>query len=144
MTRSPRRRMVLFAALLVAPVSCGPKGGTAPAAPAAAPQILTVAAIERMVLSGQQPGVVLAEMQRSGTVYDLTTKQTQDLRADGMPASLLSEMELTRRYAVEKEPSLATSRDRWKEIDGIWYGGLPLGWPAEWVRRGPSTGEVYR
>jgi hypothetical protein len=136
--------MMVLTALAVAPVACGPRSETASSAPAVAPQILTVADISRMVQSGQQPGVVLAEMQRTGTVYDLTTIQTQGLRADGMPASLLSEMELTRRYALEKEPSLATSRERWKQIDGIWYGGLPLGWPAEWVRRGPSTGEVYR
>jgi hypothetical protein len=143
MSERPRLTMMLLTALALAPVACGPTSQQVDA-PKAQPMVLTVPAIQRMVLSGETPAIMLGEIQRTGTVYDLTTEQAKRLRADGMPASLISEMQLTRDNAVRQEPSLGTSRERWKEIDGYWYGGLPLGWPSAWVRKGPTPGASFR
>jgi len=143
MSESPRVTMILLAALTLAPVACGPTSERVEA-PAGQPMVLTVPAIQRMVLAGEPPAIVLGEIERTGTVYDLTTEQTKRLRADGMPASLISQMQLTRDHAIRQEPSLGTSRERWKEIDGYWYGGVPLGWPSAWVHGGPAPGAGIR
>jgi len=45
---------------------------------------------------------------------------------------------------VKAHPELATSNARWTEIDGYWYGGLPYGWPREWVVGAPRPGALLR
>lgn len=107
-------------------------------------KILTVPAIERMVQMGTSPTVIYGEMQRSGTVYNLTTQQVRDLRAVGMPPSLISQMQLTYQYALKKNPQLASTGRYWTQIDNYWYGGVPLGWPRDWVASGPAVGQVMK
>jgi len=102
-------------------------------APAGGPKILTVPKIERMMQMGTAPSVIQDEIQRSGTVYHLTSQQTRDLRAVGMPPSLINQMQLTYQRAVRRNPQLATSGSYWTQVDGYWYGGTPLGWPRDWV-----------
>ena len=82
---------------------------------------------------GTAPSVIQDEIQRSGTVYNLTAQQTRDLRAVGMPPSLIYQMQLTYQRAVRRNPQLATSGSYWTQVDGYWYGGIPLGWPRDWV-----------
>jgi hypothetical protein len=144
--RRPRRStptLLLAAALALG--ACAARREAPPAAvPEARPEVLTVPALQDMVEQGEPVNVLYARIQGSGTVYRLTTKQAKDLRADGMPASLLSLMELTYQHAVQKNPALASSNEHWHEIDGYWYGGLPYGWPRDWVVGAPRPGEVLR
>ncbi len=146
MSTASARRAALVLGLAVSLVACGgpskrrPTGG----APPTTGKLLTVPAIERMVQNGTQPQVIMGEMQRSGTVYNLTRQQTRDLRAVGMPVSLISQMQLTYRNALKKNPSLANSGKYWTQVDGYWYGGLPLGWPRDWVTGAPAPGQASR
>jgi hypothetical protein len=136
---------VLVAGCVVLLAACGPpsRRRATPSA-GAAPRILTVPQIEQMVQRGAPPAVIFGEMERSGTVYRLTEQQTEDLRAVGMPAALISQMELTYQHAIGKNPALATSGNYWAELDGYWYGGLPLGWPRDWVARAPAARKASR
>lgn len=111
----------------------GCSGGRRVRAPVGGPKILTVPKIERMMQMGTAPSVIQDEIQRSGTVYNLTSQQTRDLRAVGMPPSLIYQMQLTYQRAVRRNPQLATSGSYWTQVDGYWYGGIPLGWPRDWV-----------
>jgi len=129
--------IVLFAGSVLVLAACG--GGRRRAAPPpSGPKILTVPSIERMVQMGTQQSVILGEMQRSGTVYRLTPQQERDLRAVGMPVALIAQMEATYTNATRRNPALARSSNYWTLMDGYWYGGLPLGWPRDWVA-GPSA-----
>ncbi len=138
--------VALVAACVLTLVACGGGGPKRrpPTATGGSGKLLTVPAIERMVQMGTQPAVILGEMQKSGTVYNLTTQQTKDLRAVGMPPSLISQMQLSYQHAVRKNPELATSGTRWTQVDGYWYGGLPFGWPREWVVGAPAIGQARR
>ena len=124
--------IILVAASMLVVTACSSGRRRAPGAPSG-PKLLTVPAIERMVQMGTKQAVILDEMQKSGTVYRLTTQQTHDLRAVGMPTTLISQMELTYQNAVRKNPSLTTSAKYWTQVDNYWYGGLPFGWPRDWV-----------
>ena len=106
--------------------------------------VVTVPKITSMVEMGTPPEIILGQIQRSGTVYRLTTRQLQDLRASGMPAALKSYLELTYTHATQKNPALATSDAEWHQIDGYWYGGTPFGWPRDWVVGAPQLGEKLR
>lgn len=140
-TRQARRMAIgiLVAGCGLLLPGCGPsKKPRAPVAPGApAGKILTVPQIERMVQMGTPPSVIYAEMQKSGTVYHLTEQQARDLRAVGMPAALINQLQLTYQHAIGKNPALATSGNYWTELDGYWYGGVPLGWPRDWVAGAP-------
>ena len=81
-------------------------------------------------------------MQSSGTVYRLSPGQSEDLQNTGMPVALLSLMQMTYEHAVRQNPDLGKSDAQWTQIDGYWYGGLPFGWPREWVFGAPSVGEL--
>ena len=152
-TRRPAyatRARFLGAALLLAAYSallaaCAAHRESAPASAAAArPTVLTVPELKRMLEQGTTVGVIYGQMQGSGTVYRLSPRQSKDLRAAGMPASLLSFMELTYEHALQQNPALGKSDEKWTEIDGYWYGGLPYGWPREWVVGAPRPGEIFR
>jgi hypothetical protein len=133
---------LLVAACVVSIVGCS--GGTRRASvTVGGPKILTVPKIERMMQMGTPPSAIADEIQRSGTVYNLTAQQTKDLRAVGMPASLISQMQLTYRNAVSRNPRLATSGNYWLQVDGYWYGGVPVGWPRDWAT-GSASGEASR
>src|SRR5262245_59019271 len=85
---------VIIGGLLALTSGCssGPRrASTSPSGP----KVLTVPAIERMVQMGTQPAVIVGEIQKSGTVYRLTSQQTRDLRAVGMPPGLIHQMEAT-------------------------------------------------
>src|SRR5258708_4316667 len=90
--------------------------------------VLTVQQISDMVENGSSITDIQSEIQESGTVYRLTDDQTQRLRGSGFSATLLSFMQLTYTTAVEKNPALAKSDEKWRQIDGYWYGGRPVGW----------------
>ena len=117
----------------------GCSSGTRLRAPVGGPKILTVPKIERMMQMGTAPSVIQGEIQSSGTVYNLTPQQTRDLRAVGMPPSLIKQMQLTYQRAVRRNPQLATSGRYWTQVDSYWYGGIPLGWPRDWVYGAPAA-----
>jgi hypothetical protein len=123
------------AALSIAGCSSGSRLRT----PVGGPKILTVPKIERMMQMGTAPSVIQDEIQSSGTVYNLTPQQTRDLRAVGMPPSLINQMQLTYQRAVRRNPQLATSGRYWTQVDSYWYGGIPLGWPRDWVYGTPAA-----
>lgn len=120
-----------------------PEAATAPRA-TKAPEVLTVPKINRMLEMGEPLSVILSEIEQSGTVYRLTMPQSQDLRANGCPASLQSYIEMTYTNAVQRNPALGRSDAEWHEVDGYWYGGTPFGWPREWVVGAPALGEKLR
>src|SRR5262245_43801229 len=108
----PRASVVPVIAALVLSACTGGTGHT-PTAPAPPPAVVTVPELQNMLLAGEAPSVVLGEIERSGTVYRLTTEQRANLRAAGMPAAILSSMETTYANAIAKQPALATSNERW-------------------------------
>jgi hypothetical protein len=137
--------LVLAAAAVLSVVACGaPPRRPAPTTQATGSKLLTVPAIERMVQMGTPANVILGEMQKSGMVYNLTSQQMRDLRAVGMPAALISQMQATYQHAVRKNPKLASAGNYWTQVDGYWYGGLPFGWPREWVVGAPHVGTAKR
>ena len=144
MTTRPNRRSratwVLAATVLAS--ACA-SHRTVPPAPRKA-DVVTVQQITDMVENGSSFQDIQGRIQESGTVYRLTDDQTQRLRGTGFSATLLSFMQLTYTHAVEKNPSLATSDEKWRQIDGYWYGGRPFGWPEEWVVGAPRFGEKLR
>jgi hypothetical protein len=134
-TRRAATAIMLALALLIP--GCGGPRQVRPAPGGA--KLLTVPAIERMVQMGTPTSKILAEMERSGTVYNLTAQQVRDLQAVGTPPSLISRMQLTYQYAVRRNPRLASTGRYWAQVDNYWYGGLPLGWPSDWVVGAPSA-----
>jgi len=134
--------LVVAGALLFA---CS-RGATAPSATAAGarPRVLTVPELENMCEQGTPVGVIYGKIDSSGTIYRLTDRQADDLRASGMPASVISYMQQGYQGAIKKNPDLAKSNDHWTNVNGYWYGGLPYGWPREWVVNAPSFGGAVR
>ena len=140
--------IVSMLAALTACSTTTKRTGAAPettAAPAAtAPKVLTVPELERMAEQGTAIGVIMGKIDSSGTIYRLDTQQAKDLRASGFPASLMSYLQERYDYAIKQNPDLAKSDEKWTKIDDYWYGGLPYGWPREWVVGGPRFGEAFR
>jgi hypothetical protein len=129
----PRAATLFFVAatvLSIAGCSGGTRRTTLPAS--AGSRLLTVPKIERMMQMGTAPSVIAEEIQRSGTVYNLTAQQAKDLRAVGMPPMLINQMQLTYQNAIKRNPRLASSGGYWTQVDGYWYGGVPVGWPRDW------------
>ncbi|HXJ34303.1 MAG TPA: hypothetical protein VMS22_09740 [Candidatus Eisenbacteria bacterium] len=122
--------------------AAGPSGKTAAGGPT--PQFLTVPQLNNLLQMGTPLGVIFGKIDGSGTIYRLTTQQEKDLRANGMPASLLSYIEQGYQHAILVNPELAKSDEKWKEIDGYWYGGTPAGWPRDWVVGAPAPGQLLR
>jgi hypothetical protein len=144
MTRHGSARASTIALFVTAAVIsiAGCSGGRRVRPPVGGPKILTVPKIERMVQMGTPPAAIQDEIQRSGTVYNLTPQQTRDLRAVGMPPALITQMQLTYQRAVRRNPQLATSGRYWTLVDSYWYGGIPLGWPRDWVY-GAAAAEAH-
>jgi len=144
MTTRPNRRSratwILAATVLAS--ACASRHAPTTAGPRA--EVVTVQQISDMVENGSSFPDIQGAIQESGTVYRLTDAQTQRLRGTGFSATLLSFMQLTYTHAVEKNPALATSDEKWRQIDGYWYGGRPFGWPEEWVVGAPRIGEKLR
>jgi len=97
-----------------------------------------------MLEQGETVGAILGKIDGSGTVYRLTTEQRAALRAAGMPVAILGRMEITYQHAITTNPALAKSDEHWIERGGYRYGGLPAGWPREWVVGAPAPGQVFR
>jgi hypothetical protein len=145
--RSRTERSVQRASAAVAAILLFCACGRAPApatASASRPAVLTVSELQDMVDNGTPIGVMYSKIDSSGTVYRMTTEQAKRLRANGMPVAVMSYIEQGYRRAVQKNPDLATSDAQWTNIDGYWYGGLPFGWPREWVVGAPRIGEPLR
>jgi hypothetical protein len=107
--------------------------------PAGTSRAVTVEKLERMTQQGEAVGVILGEIESSGTVYRLTSQQRDNLRADGMPVGIIDEMRNTYDRVVRQHPELAASNERWIKIGDYWYGGVPAGWPREWVTGAPAA-----
>ena len=113
-------------------------------APAARPEVVTVPHLKDELDNGAAPSIILSEIESSGTVYRLTMEQRERLLESGMPAAILGIMQNTYDHAIQKNPDLAKSDDRWLKIGEYWYGGLPAGWPRDWVVGAPRPGELLR
>jgi hypothetical protein len=124
--------------------ACASHSPSTKPAPGATPELLTVPQLQRMLELGETVGAILGRIDASGTVYRLTTEQRAGLRAAGMPAAILGKIEITYQHAITANPALAKSDDRWIKRGDYWYGGLPAGWPREWVVGAPAPGEVFR
>ena len=96
-------------------------------------EVVTVPHLQDQLERGEAYGVLLSEIERSGTVYRLTTQQRAELRASGMPVSLLGFIQNTYERAIRARPELATSDEHWRKIGDYWYGGPPVGWPRDWL-----------
>lgn len=142
MTTRTQRRVALVAmtVMLCALAACAPRRREL----AKPPGIVTVPTLVQWAQSGTNPSDMYGEIERSGTVYRLTPAQSTSMSEAGVPNSLLSRLQLVYQNAIAKNPSLATSDADWREIDGYWYGGTPLGWPREWVVGAPALGDALR
>src|SRR5262249_47124737 len=137
--------LVAVAAVLSLTAACSSGGGRRRLSiPPGGPKVFTVPQMERMVQTGTPTSVILGGVQRSGTVYRLPPPQERDLRAVGMPAVLITQMEQTYQHAVRKNSDLVSSRSYWTQIDGYWYGGLPFGWSRDWVMGATPSGQARR
>jgi hypothetical protein len=108
------------------------------------PQVVTVPDILEMQSMSTPPAVIYGKIQGSGTVYRLTQEQRDALQPARVPNEIISYMQLTYDHAIQQNPELANSDSKWTEINGYWYGGLPFGWPREWVRGAPAPGDKLR
>src|SRR5437763_226637 len=140
MQRSTRPSFIAMAVASLALVACASRGGRMK--PAAT--VLTIPELRSMLEKGDPVGVILSKIDSSGTVYRLSTQDRADLRASGMPPAVLSKMEITYQHAIGTNPDLAKSDERWLKIGQYWYGGLPAGWPREWVVGAPAPGQLLR
>jgi len=136
--RRPLQALAALAALVLAGCAATRSQETA------APELVTVPELVEMAVQGTPGRVMYGEVQRSGTVYRLTPAQRVAMSEAGVPAGLLGDLQLGYEHAIRANPSLATSDEQWHEIGGFWYGGLPFGWPREWVAGGPPLGGALR
>lgn len=137
--------IALAAALLASACGGGASTKAASARPAPTTQsVLTIDQLNDMLDNGEAISVIISRIQGSGTIYRLTTDQQKDLRANGMPAAIMSMIELGYQHAIQANPDLAKSDAQWHEIDGYWYGGTPFGWPRDWVVGAPAPGALLR
>jgi hypothetical protein len=124
---------------IVTLAACASHTGRHTTQPSGTPRPLTVERLQTMAQQGEAVGVILGEIQGSGTVYRLTSQQQQGLRANGMPVAILDEMRNTYDGVVRQHPELAASNERWIKIGDYWYGGVPAGWPRDWVTGAPAA-----
>lgn len=129
-------------ALLIA--ACASHGARPAPASDLRPELVTVPQLQKMLEQGETIGAILGKIDASGTVYRLTTEQRAALRASGMPAAILGKIEITYQHAITANPELAKSDKQWIERGDYWYGGLPAGWPREWVVGAPAPGQLIR
>jgi hypothetical protein len=129
--RSPSRLRPLLALLLFA--ACAARREHTGVAPAARPAPVTVPKLQTMLDEGEAIDVIISSMESSGTIYRLATAERDALRSEGMPAAILSFMQESYERAIRRHPELARSNDRWIKVGDYWYGGLPAGWPHDWV-----------
>lgn len=128
-----------WAAAVVGLLACACATRT-PHSPAVPPGVVTVGQLVAMARQGATPAALYAAVERSGTVYRLTPDQCERMRAAGVPSTLLGDLELTYEHAIRANPLLESSDGYWHYVDGFWYGGLPYGWPRQWVVGTPPLG----
>jgi len=123
-------------------VACGLAVGlSGPASAAGDPDsAVTISELKEMALDGTDPKVMRGKIDSSGTIYRMTPDATTALRDEGVPASIISYMDLLYTNAVKHQPSLATSDEHWTTIGKYQYGGTPFGWPQDWVVGAPPLG----
>src|SRR5690349_19626612 len=103
-----RRPSFTSIALLVASLAIGGCASrVASTKPAAT--VLTIPELRAMLEKGDPVAVILSKIDSSGTVYRLSTQARADLRASGMPAAILSKMEIMYQHAIGANPDLAKS-----------------------------------
>ena len=141
---STRPSFIPILATCLTLAACAGRGGSMKPAATARPEVLTIPELRSMLEKGDPVGVILSKIDSSGTVYRLSTQDRADLRASGMPPAVLSKMEITYQHAIGTNPDLAKSDERWLKIGQYWYGGLPAGWPREWVVGAPAPGQLLR
>ena len=141
-TRQSLTSIAILAACL-ALAACASRSSVQPAA-TARPEVLTIPELHAMLENGDPVGVILSKIDSSGTVYRLSTQDRAALRASGMPPAVLSKMAIMYQHAIGTNPALAKSDERWLKIGQYWYGGLPAGWPREWVVGAPAPGQLLR
>ena len=105
---------------------------------------LAVADIVRMSDERVPPEAIVARMRRSGTVYHLTASQLAELHDEGLPDTVIDEMQRTYVAAVRRKEFLA-DESRWSlGPDGYWYGGLAYGWPPSWLGLADDEEEYHQ
>ena len=142
--RRPSFTSIAILVVSLALAACASHGASTKPASTARPEVLTIPELRAMLEKGDPVGVILGKIDSSGTVYRLSTQDRADLRASGMPPAVLSKMEIMYQHAIGTNPDLAKSDDRWLKVGDYWYGGLPAGWPREWVVGAPAPGELLR
>jgi hypothetical protein len=96
------------------------------------PRPVTVAQVVAMSRAGEPADAIVAKMRDSGTVYRLSASQLAELRDRGVPDAVIDYMQGTYLAAVQRRQELQ-DWDSWTGVDGYWYGGLPYGWPDDWL-----------
>ena len=142
-TRQSLTSVAILAACLTL-AACASHSGSAQPPATARPEVLTIPQLQSMLEKGDPVGVILGKIDSSGTVYRLSTQDRAGLRASGMPPAVLSKMEIMYQHAIGTNPEPAKSDERWLKIGPYWYGGLPAGWPREWVVGAPAPGQLLR
>ncbi len=96
------------------------------------PAPVTVDQVLAMSRAGQPAPEIVSKMRESGTVYRLTAGQLSKLHDEGVPDPVIDYMQETYLASVRQRQAL-DDWDDWTAVDGYWYGGLPYGWPGDWV-----------
>ncbi len=96
------------------------------------PQPVTAGQVVAMSRAGEPVATIVERMRASGTVYRLSASQLASLHDQGVPDAVLDFMQGTYLTAVRQHQELE-DWDQWTGVDGYWYGGLPYGWPDDWI-----------
>lgn len=88
---------------------------------------LTVAEVQSMHEGGMSEVEIIEQIQTSGTVYRLNSRQVEQLQDEAeLPDPVVDAMEQTFADAVANNPELAEWDRYWFREDGYWYGTCPL------------------
>lgn len=91
---------------------------------------VTVAEVLYLSQHGVTPELIIAKMNRGGTVYVLSEEQLAAIRAQGVTPVVIEYMRATLVEAGKKYPKLKDDDDLscfYLGPDGFWYGGGPWG-----------------
>lgn len=88
---------------------------------------LTVAEVSAMNQNGMSEVEIIEQIQTSGTIYRLSSRQAEQLLEEGeLPGPVVAAMDQTFADAVANDPTLADWDRYWFRDDGYWYGVCPL------------------
>ena len=119
------RRLALVAATALGLGGCATLG-------VAGAEPFTVSQVVAMSRAGEPADAIIAKMRESGTVYRLSASQLAKLHDEGVPDAVVDYMQETYLASIRRRQELE-DWDYWTGVDGFWYGGLPYGWPDDWV-----------